>query len=63
MSDLTPLAPLVNLTSLNLSDNSIVDLTPLAGLGNLVFLDLEYNFFLNDWSPVAHVSNVGGRPK
>ena len=38
ISDLTPLAGLMNLTELVLYDNNISDITPLAGLTNLINL-------------------------
>ncbi|MCL2603698.1 MAG: leucine-rich repeat domain-containing protein [Defluviitaleaceae bacterium] len=60
ISDLTPLAGLINLTMLDLNNNQISDLTPLAGLTNLEWLDLSGNP-ITDWSPVAHVGHVEGR--
>jgi internalin A len=49
------------LAELYLSDNQISDVAPLIGLTNLTNLDLSNNA-VTDWSPVAHVRNVWGRP-
>ena len=68
ISDLTPLAGLTNLESLNLSsqretqDNVrgtplLTDITPLAGLTNLKFLDLSDNQ-ISDLTPLAGLTNL-----
>jgi len=64
IADLTPLAGLTSLTRLDLEDNLITDLAPLAGLTNLTTLYLAFAGYLNitDWSPVAHIPTVYGRP-
>jgi internalin A len=62
IKDISPLAGLTELTRLSLSRNQITDLTPLAGLTNLNSLSLSGNDDITDWSPVAHVNNVWGRP-
>jgi Leucine-rich repeat (LRR) protein len=66
ISDLAPLSGLTNLTNLWLDSNQISDLTPLSGLtnlrtGSLSGLNLRNNP-ITDWSPVAHVFIVDGRP-
>ena len=72
ISDVTPLAGLTNLRNLLLADNQITDISPLVGLINLG-LSMEDNpnqlTGLNlgenqvaDWSPVAHLERVRGRP-
>ena len=64
ISDITPIAGLTNLTWLDLRGNQINDLTPFAGLTNLTRLYLHHRQIteITDWSPVAHVENVLGRP-
>ena len=54
---LTPLAGLINLTSLVLFSNNISELTPLAGLTNLTYLDL-YNNNISDLTPLAGLTNL-----
>jgi len=66
ISDLSPLAPLTNLTELYLSYNQIKDLSPLSRLTNLNFLFLESNQ-ISDLSPLSQLTNlnwlfVGGNP-
>ena len=49
ITDVSPLASLTNLTTLNLSDNRISDVSPLASLTNLTWLNLMRNpLDLND---------------
>jgi len=62
IANLSPLASLTTLTSLSLNSNQITDLAPLAGLTNLRYLGLRGNDGITDWSPVAHVESVWGRP-
>ena len=63
ISDLTPLSEMQNLWSLRLSHNKINDVSPLANFTNdLRFLLLEGNP-ITDWSPVAHIEGVSGRPE
>jgi Leucine-rich repeat (LRR) protein len=50
-----------NLKFLYADDNRIADLTPLAALTSLQELRLENNP-VTDWSPVAHLDYVAGRP-
>ncbi len=52
ISDLSPLAGLYQLTSLDLDNNSISDISPLAGLTNLTRLYLSDNS-ITDISPLA----------
>jgi len=66
ISDLSPLAGLMNLETLILNDNDVSDISPLAYLTNLEWFFISINFDDNtqitDWSPVAHVASVSGRP-
>ena len=57
IKDLSPLAELNNLTSLNFSQNNISDLSPLAELNNLTWLDVGGNN-LSNISPVAELINL-----
>ena len=58
VSDLSPLARLTKLITLNLSDNSISDLSPLTGLTQLTTsLDLNDNL-ISDLSPLAGLVNL-----
>ena len=57
IKDLSPLAELSNLTSLNLSQNNILDLSPLAESNNLTWLDVGGNT-LSNISPVAELINL-----
>ena len=63
--DITPLAGLINLERFYMSYSGLrsfpLDLTPLAGLTNLTHVDL-FRYQIDDWSPVAHVESVRGRP-
>jgi hypothetical protein len=63
ISDLTPLSSLTKLSRLHLANNQISDISPLSNLTNLTELDLHYNHSIADWSPVAHVQEVVGRPE
>jgi len=47
---------------LRLESNQIGDISELASLTNLTWLSLFGNDDISDWSPVAHVENVDGRP-
>ena len=58
ISDLSPLAPLNNLTKLDLSGNQISDLSPLARLTNLTELNLSSNHQISDLSPLARLTNL-----
>ncbi|MFT3942414.1 MAG: leucine-rich repeat domain-containing protein [Ancrocorticia sp.] len=55
--DLSPLAGMKSLKSLNLGSNDIVDVSPLAGLTNLTSLDLGDND-VADVSPLAGLTNL-----
>ena len=57
VSDLTPLAGLINLESLVLDTNQISDLTPLAGLTNLWALNLSHNQ-ISDLTPMSGLLNL-----
>ncbi len=57
IKDLSPLAGLTNLTSLNLSQNNIADISPLAELTNLTWLDIGGNN-LSNISPVSGLINL-----
>ena len=57
IKDLSPLAELTNLQSLNLSQNNISDLSPLVELNNLTWLDVGGNN-LSNISPVAELINL-----
>ncbi len=57
ISDLTPLADLVSLRSLNIESNEIVDITPIAGLRSLQDLDLGDNY-ISDISPLAQLGSL-----
>ncbi|MCL2016505.1 MAG: hypothetical protein FWG68_09700 [Defluviitaleaceae bacterium] len=68
ISDITPLASLTNLTALSLEFRdgeeqrlAITDITPLARLTNLTAPTL-FVIPVPDWSPVAHIPIVRGRP-
>jgi len=52
---------MVNLTELVLGDNKISDFSPLSGRRDMWGLSLNDNPIL-DWSPVARLSWVSGRP-
>lgn len=47
ITDVKPLAGLIELQSLDLADNQIADITPLAGLVNLQYLELSNNKITN----------------
>ena len=57
ISDLSPLAGLINLTDLRLRKNSVSDISALAGLTNLEILDLGTNS-ISDISPLAGLTNL-----
>ncbi|XPF93909.1 leucine-rich repeat domain-containing protein [Colwellia sp. RE-S-Sl-9] len=57
VSDLSPLAGLINLKVLNLINNQISDLTPLVGLTNLVHLGLSQNE-ISDLTPLTELTNL-----
>ncbi len=57
ISDVSPLAGLVNLENLNLVSNQINDISPLTKLTNLRILDLENNQISNV-SPLAKLANL-----
>ena len=57
ISDISPVASLINLTSLGLGGNPISDISPVAGLTNLTSLDLGHNQ-ISDISPVAGLTNL-----
>ena len=58
ISDVSPLANLINLTSLHLGYNpSLSDISPLANLTNLTHLYLSYNP-ISDVSPLANLTNL-----
>ena len=57
ISDISPLAGLINLEDLNLNDNNISDISPLAGLTNLERLYLGANK-ISDISALAGLSNL-----
>ena len=59
ITDLTPLAGLVNLEVLDLISSNITDLTPLAGLINLEVLALNNNN-VSDLTPLAGLTNLWG---
>ena len=64
ISDLTPMSTLTNIYDLDLGGNHINDLDPLAHLTRLRFVDLKGNsIYISDWSPLAHVARVEGRPQ
>lgn len=55
--DIKPVAQLVNLTYLNLTENQISDITPLSGLINLTELGLSNNE-ISDISPLKGLVNI-----
>ena len=57
ISDLTGLEFATNLTTLDLTGNSLSDISPVAGLANLTFLDLDGNA-LSNISAVAGLTNL-----
>ena len=59
ITDLTPLAGLINLTELNLQGNKyLTDLTALANLTNLTVLFLYDNSSLSDITPIANLTSL-----
>ena len=57
VSDLSPIAGLINLRTLNISNNPISDLTPVSGLTNLTDLVLNKTL-VSDLSPVSGLTNL-----
>ena len=57
ISDISPVASLINLTSLGLGGNPISDISPVAGLTNLTSLGLGHNQ-ISDISLVADLTNL-----
>ena len=47
---------------LDISNTAIADLSPLSALKNLERLDIT-DCPITDWSPVAHIENIIGRPE
>lgn len=62
ITDLAPLAGLFELTRLNISQNPVTSLEPLTGLSKLKVL-YATGTQMEDWSSVAHVEQVEGRPE
>ena len=58
VSDLTPVAGLINLTKLRLHSNQVSDLTPLVGLINLNVLMINNNTDISDLSPLRRLKNL-----
>lgn len=56
--DFSFLKPLTGLTSLTLTDSEAISLAPLAELPQLTYLKLEDNNALQDYSPVASLTNL-----
>ena len=54
--DLKNISKLPNITSLNLSGNSIIEVNNLANLTSLTYLNLENNL-IRDFSPLDHLTN------
>ncbi len=57
ISDISPVAGLTNLTSLDLGINSISDISPVAGLTNLTSLSLDFNS-ISDISALEGLTNL-----
>jgi internalin A len=57
ISDVGPLASLINLKVLNLSNNQISDIEPLVGLSELSKLYLDENR-INDIQPISKLKNL-----
>ena len=57
VSDISPIAGLTNLTTLNLTNNSVADISPIAGLTKLTWLYLTNNS-VTDISPIAGLTNL-----
>ena len=58
MRDLSPVAELINISSLELGDNRIREITPLANLIHLEILEL-YGNRISDISPLAELIHLG----
>ena len=58
ISDLSPIAGLHDLRTLDIGDNSVSDLSPLAGLTNLESINIGNNK-ISDLSPLAGLENLG----
>lgn len=64
ISDLSPVAGMKELQELKAASNAIRSIEALAGLPMLHTLYLgNQEGEITDWSPVAHIANVDGRPK
>jgi len=57
IQDLTPLAQLINLTSLNLSGTTVSDLTPIRNLTELVELNIAHTS-ITDLSPLKYSNKI-----
>ena len=57
VSDISALANLIKLETLNLSGQAVSDITPLSNLVNLVYLSIEKNY-VSDISPLANLVNL-----
>ncbi|GFH90529.1 internalin-A [Lachnospiraceae bacterium] len=56
--DFSFLKPMTGLTSLTLTESEAISIAPLAELSNLTYLKLEDNNTLQDYSPVASLTNL-----
>ena len=59
ISDISPIAALINLTKLRLADNSISDISAIEELTNLAYLDLSNNS-ISDISAIEGVNYLSG---
>ncbi len=57
ISDLTPLAGLINLVNISLNHNNISNIAPLAGLTNLEYINLHQNK-ISDITPLASLKEL-----
>ncbi len=57
ISDLSPIAGLLNLTGLSINDNSISDLSPLSELTNLSYINISHNQ-ISDLSRLESLKNL-----
>jgi Leucine-rich repeat (LRR) protein len=53
---------MTNMERMAFSNNRISDISPIAGLAGIEDLAAIDNP-IDDWTPVAHISDVYGRPK